>query len=304
MVVAITGANGHLGVRLIRALGSTRVRALVRSERAAASLKEVFADNLDVRIVDYADAARLAEATRGCDYLVHLVGIIKQSKHNSFEQAHEAPATAVAGAAAGNRLRGIVSLSILGADISSENACFASRGRADEYLLAGDIPARIIRVPMVLGEGDYASAALSRLSVRRFAFTFRATSLEQPIDADDVIRALVCSVAENFQPGIAELAGPESLTRRALIHRFSAVTGGAPLVISLPLGIGMVLARLAEMMANPPVTRAMLGVLDHDDDIDPLPACRQLGIELTGLDQTIRRVTAGQMDQGDTEYRR
>jgi hypothetical protein len=33
----------------------------------------------------------------------------------------------------------------------------------------------------------------------------------------------------------------------------------------------------------------MLGVLERDDDIDPKPACRALGIELTPLDETLRR---------------
>jgi hypothetical protein len=32
----------------------------------------------------------------------------------------------------------------------------------------------------------------------------------------------------------------------------------------------------------------MLGVLEHDDDIDPSPACRALGIELTPLDEALR----------------
>ena len=36
-------------------------------------------------------------------------------------------------------------------------------------------------------------------------------------------------------------------------------------------------------------SRAMLGVLEHDDRIDPVPACRALGLELTPLDETLRR---------------
>ena len=32
----------------------------------------------------------------------------------------------------------------------------------------------------------------------------------------------------------------------------------------------------------------MLGVLDHDDDIDPKPCCDRLGLKLTPLDETLR----------------
>jgi hypothetical protein len=31
----------------------------------------------------------------------------------------------------------------------------------------------------------------------------------------------------------------------------------------------------------------MLGVLDHDDDIDPLPSSKELGINLTTLDEML-----------------
>jgi hypothetical protein len=43
------------------------------------------------------------------------------------------------------------------------------------------------------------------------------------------------------------------------------------------------------LSSNPPISRAMLGVLDHDDDIDPLSACRELEIELTALDKMLER---------------
>jgi len=32
-------------------------------------------------------------------------------------------------------------------------------------------------------------------------------------------------------------------------------------------------------------------VLEHDDHVDPSPACRALGLTLTPLDETLRRCT-------------
>jgi hypothetical protein len=49
---------------------------------------------------------------------------------------------------------------------------------------------------------------------------------------------------------------------------------------------------LEALLANPPVTPAMLEVLDHDDRVDPGAACRRLGIELTPLDEMLRRCLA------------
>ena len=62
--------------------------------------------------------------------------------------------------------------------------------------------------------------------------------------------------------------------------------------ISVPVEFGYGLAALLKAFsANPPLTADMLGVLDHDDDIDPEPAAQALGIRLTGLTETLARIS-------------
>ena len=281
--VLVTGANGHLGRRLLEAL-STPTRALVRSEAAASTL----ADHGDVRIVDYGDGDGLREACVGCTRIVHLVGIIKETARTTYTAAHEASTRNLLHAAAATGVERIVYLSILGADADSANACLASKARAETMLLQSTIPALVIRVPMVLGEGDYASIALLARAGRRLAVTFRASSREQPIYAGDVADAVRAGLAHDAPTGIVELAGPRSLTRRELTHAASRV---GTRTLSLPIWTGYALAWLLERWTdNAPVTRAMLGVLDHDDDIDPRPGADALGIRLTGLPETLSRV--------------
>ncbi|MFB3106212.1 MAG: hypothetical protein ACE1ZA_15010 [Pseudomonadales bacterium] len=119
----------------------------------------------------------------------------------------------------------------------------------------------------------------------------RASSREQPIYAEDVVSAIVAGLSN---PGLIDqrvlLAGPESLTQRALAQRGATVVGRRTRVISLPVGLGYTMAYIMEkVLAHPPLTRAMLGVLDHDDDIDPLVGANELGITLTPLDEILRR---------------
>ena len=89
-----------------------------------------------------------------------------------------------------------------------------------------------------------------------------------------------------------DLGGPEVLSRRALTQRAASLLGRHSRLISLPIGLGMAMAGMMErLLSNPPVTRAMLDVLDHDDDIDAKIAmdALQLG-SLTSLDDTLRAV--------------
>lgn len=296
--VLITGANGHLGRRLIRRLAGQRpVRAVVRSRRAREQLAaHSDAGECEVEILDYADVGALTRAARGCRHVVHLVGIIKESGNSSYTAAHEDTTRALVAVARSVPLQRIVYLSIIGSHADARNPCLASKGRAEDILLAGPVPALILRVPMVLGEGDFASRALARRARARFAWTFRGQSLEQPIYAGDVVEAIVAGLENpDLDDVTINLAGPESLSRNALTTRAGRAVGGKPVTLSLPLGLGMAMARaLGIVSANPPVTAAMLGVLDHDDAIDPLPACERLGIRLTPLDEMLRMCLASE----------
>jgi NADH dehydrogenase len=293
--ILVTGANGQLGRRLVRRLGRGEprrgVRAVVRSQRAADSLRDLAVPGFEVRVVDYRDAAALGEAASGCDAAVHLVGILKETRANRYEDAHERPSRALAEAASKAGLRRIVCVSILGSRPESPNACLASKGRAEAILLAGAVPALILRVPMVLGPGDPASAALARQARGgRVRLIRGGATLEQPIAARDLVEAIVAGL---FRDGVGaqalDLAGPESLTHRALVERAARVLATQVEVGSVPLPLVQAFAWVAERaMAEPPLTRAMLGVLEHDDAIDPAPACRRLGITLTPLDDTLR----------------
>ncbi len=86
-----------------------------------------------------------------------------------------------------------------------------------------------------------------------------------------------------------DLAGPECLTHRELVCRAAALIAKKPRILSVPMAVVSVFARVAARFAsNPPLTPAMLEVLEHDDRIDPEPACKRLGLTLTPLDETLR----------------
>lgn len=294
--VLVTGANGHLGRRLLARLvaaGGPPPRALVRSESAAETLRALpFASGLEVAIADWSDPEALARAASGTKHAVHLVGILKESRATRYPDAHEGTCTALAAAAKRAGVRHIVYLSILGSSASDTNACLASKGRAEEILLRSGVPATVLQVPMVLGPGDVAAKALRGQALAPFVALPRGgATLEQPIDSEDVVAAILAVLDRPALAGrVIALAGPESLPHRELVARAAALHGRRPPVVPVPLGAVRLLAALFERFsATPPLTRAMLGVLEHDDRIDPAPAAKELGITLTPLDTTLRR---------------
>ena len=301
--VLITGANGHLGRRLLRRLTAEReLVAVVRSESARDQIEALALTPAPrIAVLDYGDSAALETAARGCSHAVHLVGVLKESSRSSYVAAHEDSAAALARAADAAGLARVVLLGIVGSHPDSSNPCLASKGRGEKILSSATTPLLVLRVPMVLGEGDFASRALAGQARAPFAALLRGgASLEQPIYAGDVVEAIVAGVTRAGLDDVAfDLAGPERLSRRALLERAVAVVDGVmPKILPVPFVLNQAAAWLFEkLLADPPLTRAMLGVLDHDDSVDVSTACEKLGIELTPLDETLRRCIAMESSQ-------
>ena len=289
----VTGANGHLGRRLIATLPPTyAVEALVRSHRARATLVAHVGDreHLNITIADPSDADAIAGVGSNCDAAVHLIGTIKETRDSRYADADEKPAQALLQATSRLALKQIIYLSILGADPASASRCLRSRAGAEEILRRAAAAVTVIRVPMVLGEKDRASFALARRAGAKRVVLFRGSSLEQPIYAGDVVAAITNVLQVGAPIGqVLNLAGPTSLARRELVTRAAALHNNRPSIYSLPLFFGSALAYLLELLQRkPPITREMLRVLNHDDAIDPSEAAAALGITLTSLDQTLQ----------------
>ncbi len=307
--VLVTGANGQIGRRLIeRLMGASPrmpVRALVRSLRAARALETLpEAVRPEICVADPLDAGELTRAARDCRYAVHLVGILRETSTSRYQDAHEASARALADAAAKAGLRRIVYLSILGSDPSARNACLASKGRAERILLDAPTPALILRVPMVIGPGDFTANIVRREALARvLPLAAGGRSRTQPIYAADVVDAIVaCLTRDDLDDLALDLAGPQSLSQRAFIERAAQLHGRRPHVVPIPAGLLLWIAGIAERcLANPPLTRPALEVILADDDVDPEPARRRLGIELTPLDEILRRCVGPGLDRRDPE---
>ncbi|MFK7896924.1 MAG: SDR family oxidoreductase [Myxococcota bacterium] len=297
--LVVTGANGQLGRALLSQIASDqdspfhgRVRALVRSERARSTIEALGLDPApEIQIVDYMSPSEMEAALGGARAVVHLVGIIKEMPGTRYVEAHEQTCHALALSANRAGLSRIVYLSILGSRADSENDCLASKGRAESILLDDRVPATILRVPMVLGGDDPASASLRKQAqAHSLRLIDGGKTLQQPIDARDVVRAVLaaCEAAPGRDLSL-DAGGPDCLSHRNLVLRAAALYDNTPEIKSLPgalarFGVGII----DKLLPNPPVSSAMFGILQHDDRVDPAIFCEKLGIELTPLDQTLK----------------
>ena len=165
--ILVTGANGHLGRRLLervaREPGGRRARARAgalagRGGGARARCRPACVPRSwsSTTPTPRRWRARPRAARPPCTWWASCA----RRAAAATRDAHEATTRALAAAAPRAGLRRIVYLSILGSHANAANACLASKGRAEDILLAGATPALVLRVPMVIGAGDFVSRTL------------------------------------------------------------------------------------------------------------------------------------------------
>ena len=291
MTIIVSGANGYIGKAFLSRLlknGHRKIRALVRSEKAKNELTNEV-EGLDVVVVDYLDHRSIDSALLEGAHLFHLVGTIRQTRKFSFRAIHEDLCSAIVEAP--TNLSKITSLSVTGASFHSINSCLKSRAKADRVFDTSSIPTAVVRIPMVLGGNGHASEALRKNARKRLVFSFRTSSLEQPIFLDDVVDILYESLKNRSLEGLFDLGGPESISRRELIRLAGQIVRMNPIIISLPLVLGNLCAWVFEKTQEEPlISRATLGVLDHDDYVDNSDTLAAFGLTLTPLDVMLKKV--------------
>jgi uncharacterized protein YbjT (DUF2867 family) len=299
MRLVVTGANGAVGRALLRGVRSHRpapfeVVAAVRSERSASELRPLMAPLGAVARVSYGDPASLAAAFDGASAVVHLAGVLVERPDSSYEAANVETTRRVADAARRSGVGKLVFVSAIGADARSANRYWRTKGEAEGLVWASAVPHTVLRVPMLLGHGTEAGAALRRRLGRRVVpLLDGGRTLQQPLDVDDLARAAIVAchpgVAEN---GSLELVGPVSLPDRAIVERAARLTGRRIRIISVPTPPVRLALSVLRRVAARGVSPDVLEVLTTDTRVDPGPAARALGIALTGLDDMIRHSVA------------
>lgn len=245
-MIAITGANGQLGQRVIQSLltrtTANNILALVRNPDTAGALK---AQGVQVRKADYNDPATLAAAFQGVDKLL----LISGSEIGSRVPQHRAVIDAAVEAGVGL----IAYTSILKADTSP--LILAQEHKATEALIkASGLPAVILRNGWYTE--NYTQSIQGVLQAGVVAGAAAQGKLHTAARKDYAEAAAVVLTSDQQAGKVYELAGDHGFTLAdyaAEISRqtgrnipFSAMTGAdfeALLVqVGLPAGLAAVLA--------------------------------------------------------------
>jgi len=282
MRVLVTGATGFVGQHVVAELlrKGNSVKCLVRDpgSPAAAGLLELGAQILPG---DITDAACLSAAAAETDAMVHLVGIIFESRDATFDQVHRQGTLNALSAASASGVKRFVYMSALGAAPDAVSAYLKSKWECEEAVRSSGLPYTIFRPSVIYGRGgEFIHMLISQVKIMPLVpIVGNGRYQMQPVTATDVASAIVSSLKQPAAAGkVYELGGPEPLSYNEMVDILVHVMSKWRFKLYVPVSIMRLIAFFAEKTQRKPmVTRDQIKMLLVDNVCDIQPARDDLG---------------------------
>ena len=290
--VAITGANSAVGQALLAQVASREtLRAVVMVRREAALEGLPRSPRIASRVVTYEQPERLVETLTGADCVVHLAGILFESRTSDYRTGNVESTRALVEAAQAAAARHIVFVSSLGANPRSSNGYFRSKGEAERLVADSGIDATIIRTPLLLGPDTAGGRSLLRTARGTSARVLGGGSHRlRPLDVDDLCNAILrCCLEPVAGVRTCDLVGPTMLTQRELLQRMARLLGHDVSIRSTPVWLARLVAGLASLIRTGGMTSAVIDVITSEEAVER-NADEELGISLTPLSDTLAKL--------------
>ncbi len=293
MRIAVTGATGYIGGRLVPRLIAEGHEVVCLARNPAKLAGRSWTAQVEAVTADVLHPDTLEDALRGCDvafYLIHSMG-----SAGSFRDVDKVAATNFARAAEDAGVGRIIYLGGLGDEDDLLSPHLSSRHEVGRALATGPVPVTELRAAVIIGSGSVSFEMLRYLTEVLPAMVTPSwvQTRCQPIAIRDILLYLIACLDETADGHtVYEIGGPEVLSYLDMMHAYARVAGlPRRVVVPVPvlsprlssLWIGLV-TPLPVGVARPLVDSLKNEVVVHDN-----AALHRFAIAPTPLTRAIER---------------
>jgi uncharacterized protein YbjT (DUF2867 family) len=286
----VFGGTGFVGRRVVRHLreSGTRVRIVSRHHTLGEDegIEQIAADAHDERSVEAAVA--------GADGVVNAISLYVEHGRDTFHSVHVETAAKIARTARRAGIRRFVHVSGIGADTTSPSPYIRSRGEGEAAVQTAFPGAVIVRPAVMFAPDDAFLTTILRLlrSLPAYPIFGDGKTRLQPAYVDDVAAAIAQILRQNQNPyPVYELAGPRIYSYEEMLRTIARIAGLRPVLMRMPFAFWNALARAAEMLPQPPLTRNQVELMKIDTTASKsLPGFRALRISSRSLEDELEAI--------------
>ncbi|MXW47437.1 MAG: complex I NDUFA9 subunit family protein [Gammaproteobacteria bacterium] len=194
------------------------------------------------------------------DTVVNLIGILNQSRIDTFAEIHASLPGRIAEACLQRNARRLVNISALGSDVNAPSQYLKSRAQGEQAVqsvIEKGLECTIIRPSIVFGPGDSFSRMFHQmLSMSPVLFPLILPKVRvQPVYVGDVVRCIAHAIDVKFtDQGKFDVAGPEIFTLREFVSLVDRFGGMRHKIVGLSPGLSKLLASFAQFAPGKPLT--------------------------------------------------
>jgi uncharacterized protein YbjT (DUF2867 family) len=274
-------------VRRLRESG-TRIRIVSRHSGHSenAGIEQIAADAHDQRSIEAAVA--------GADGVVNAISLYVEHGGDTFRSVHVETASKIAKAARQAGIRRFVHVSGIGANTTSPSPYIRNRGEGEAAVQTAFPGAAIVRPAVIFASDDAFLTTILRLlrSMPAYPIFGDGKTRLQPVYVNDVAAAIAQILRQGQKPySVYELAGPRVYSYEELLRTIARIAGLRPVLMHMPFAFWNALARVAEMLPQPPLTRNQVELMQIDTTAsERLPGFRALGISPRSLEDELEAI--------------
>lgn len=301
MNILLTGASGFIGHHILHALEqhNHKVTAWCRHPE-----KLIYtSDSTQVLKLNYTELHNTRDWSpilQNIEVVINCVGIIVESKGQSFQTLHAQVPITLFKAAEQAGVKKIIQISALGADRTAQSAYHLSKKTADDALRNIAVDWTILQPSIVYGDGAQSMAlfhALAALPVH--ALIDGGKQLIRPIHVNDVCTTILQCLKEDSPTHLTlPLVGPDTISYKCLLAQLRRRLGKKPVpTLSISGELAQHSVFIGKWLGEPTFNAENIAMLRQGNTADAKPLEQFLGHPTKSLENKLLSTPANQAER-------
>tara|TARA_B100000989_G_scaffold140969_1_gene104891 strand:+ start:7169 stop:8128 length:960 start_codon:yes stop_codon:yes gene_type:complete len=282
--IVIFGGNGFVGRHLIQKLCyfSCKIYVITRNKNEEKNLKILGnLGQISVIFMDDYSPYKLEKILINTDIVINLIGILYETKAQSFKFVHEEIPNLISRIASKVQVKNLIHFSALGVEKIFDSKYARSKSNGEKIVTENFTSAIILKPSVVFGLEDnfvnlfsnisnfspimpiFGAPILKKSRIMSGDFLFKSSVKFQPIYVGDVAEFTVKII--NSKKNYFELAGPTVYSMDELLKLIFSIKNIFRFYVPIPLKFASLLGYIFEKLPKPLLTRDQVKLMEFEN---------------------------------------